>query len=140
MAHTFPSDAWIKALRTEINKSDAYKTSAATWDAGDLCLVIDANPDLGLKEDYYIWLDLDHGQCRAAKHASEKDGAKAKFIIRATYERWKQILSGELNPIMAMLQGKLKVKGHLFVIMKYKQAAQDLVECASKVSTKFLDE
>lgn len=140
MPHTFPSDSWIKAFREEVNKSEAYHKSAATWDAGDLCLVINANPGVGLKEDYFIWLDLDHGECKKAKHVAAKDGEKAKFLIRADYDRWKQILGGELHPITAMLQGKLKVKGHLFVILRYKQAAQDLVESATKVQTKFLDE
>ncbi|MBI1748966.1 MAG: SCP2 sterol-binding domain-containing protein [Acidobacteria bacterium] len=140
MAHTFPSDAWVKAFRQEINQSDAYRNSAATWDAGDLCLVITANPALGLKEDYYIWLDLDHGVCKKAKHVSSAEGEAAKFTIRADYDRWKQIFNRELHPIMAMVQGKLKVKGHLFIILKYKQAAQDLVECASNVVTKFIDE
>jgi len=140
MAHTFPSDAWIKAFRTEINQSADYQASAATWDAGDLCLVASANPAIGLKEDYYIWLDLDHGECRKAKHAPEEEGQEAKFIIRADYARWKQILAGDLNPILAMIQGKLKVKGHLFVLLKYKKAAEDLVACAVRVPTRFLDE
>jgi hypothetical protein len=39
-----------------------------------------------------------------------------------------------------MVQGKLKLKGHLPTIVKYVKAAQDLVECTTRIPTKFLDE
>lgn len=139
MEYVFPSEAWIRELKKQINNSDAYKSSAANWEAGDLCLVVNADPAIGLDDSYFIWLDLYHGECRKAQQVSAEEGEKAKFIIRANFERWKQVLNGELNPIKGMLQGKLRVKGDLFTVVKFSKAALDLVECATNIPTKFLN-
>jgi hypothetical protein len=39
-----------------------------------------------------------------------------------------------------MMQGKLKLKGDLPTIVRHVKAAQELVECSTRVETKFLDE
>ncbi len=140
MDFTFPSDAWIRELKKQINASEEYRTSAAEWEAGDLCLVVNADQSVGLKEDYFIWLDLHQGECRKAKHVSPRIGEKAKFLISADLERWKQVLNRDLNPIKGMLQGKLRVKGDLFTVIRYTKAALDLVDCACRIPTTFLDE
>jgi putative sterol carrier protein len=46
----------------------------------------------------------------------------------------------ELEPVKGMMQGKLKLKGDLPTIVRFVKAAQDLVESATMVDTKFLDE
>jgi putative sterol carrier protein len=39
-----------------------------------------------------------------------------------------------------MMQGKLKLKGDLPTIVRYVKAADELVKCATRVPTEFLDE
>jgi hypothetical protein len=39
-----------------------------------------------------------------------------------------------------MMQGKLKLKGNLQIIVRNVKAAQALVVCATRVPTEFLDE
>jgi len=46
----------------------------------------------------------------------------------------------ELDPIKGMMQGKLKLKGNLPVIVRFVKAAQELVNCTSDVDTRFIDE
>lgn len=140
MAHTFPSDEWIAALKEQINSSAAYKQSAATWDAGAVCLVVKANPALGLDDDQYIYLDLDHGECREAKAVDSQTAAGAAFLITASYERWKQLFRGELDAVRAMMMGQISIKGNLGVLMKYTRAAKDLLACGGQVPTRFLGE
>ena len=50
------------------------------------------------------------------------------------------MLRKELEPIKGMMQGKLKLKGDLPTIVRAVQAAQELVNSAAKLDTKFLDE
>jgi putative sterol carrier protein len=69
-----------------------------------------------------------------------EEGAKQPFVITGSYAQWKSVIKKELDPVKAMMQGKLKLKGNLPMIVRNVKAAQSLVENASKVDTHFLDE
>jgi len=69
-----------------------------------------------------------------------QEAAKAPFCITGEYARWKSVLRKELDPIKAMMQKKLELKGQMTTIVKYVNASKELVECATQVATKFLDE
>ena len=119
----FPSEAWVKEYVDKINASKEYEEAAATWE-GDLCYVFEAEPDKGVPADVWAWADLWHGKCRGSKYdVAAEEGEKAKFIIRAPYSRWKQVINKELDPIKGMMQGKLKLKGDLPTIVRYVKAA-----------------
>ena len=55
------------------------------------------------------------------------EGDAAAFVISATYRRWKDVVRGDLDPVRAMMQGKLRVRGDLPTILRYVQAAHELV-------------
>lgn len=136
----FPSEEWLKDYVERINASKEYEEAAATWE-GDLSYVFEAEPDKGVPKDVWTWVDLWHGKCRGGKYdVGEDEGAKAKFIIRAPYSRWKQVIKKELDPVKAMMQGKLKLKGDLPTIVRHVKAANELVNIASSVPTEFVDE
>lgn len=140
MAYDFPSDEWVVKYKEAINTSEAYREAGAKWEAGPITLVVSANPDIGLDEDYYIWLELYHGECIKAEQVTEDEGSKANFIIRGDYARWKQVVKGELDPVKGMMQGKLKLKGDLPTIVRFVKASNELVRCAQNVDTHFIDE
>lgn len=138
MSYVFPSEEWVAALKEQINASEEYQQSAADWEAGDVCFRVQANPDIGLSEDGYIWLDLYHGQCRDAQLVDAEKGESARFVITATYDRWKQLITGQLDPVTAMMMGQMKVKGNLGELIRYTRAAKELIACAGRVPTQFL--
>jgi putative sterol carrier protein len=140
MALTFPSAEWVEEFKKQINSSEGYKKAGATWTAGVVALVTSAKPEIGIKEDVGIWLDLHHGVCRDAKIVTVEDAQKAPFCITGDYARWKQVIKKELEPVKGMMQGKLKLKGDLPTIVRYVKASQELVECTTRIETKFLDE
>ena len=135
----FPSEEWLKEYVERINGSPAYKEAAATWE-GDVAYVIEAEPDKGVPETVWAWLDLWHGECRGGKLISPEEGEKAQFLIRAPYSRWKEVIRKELDPIKGMMQGKLKLKGDLPTIVRYVKASNELVNLAQTVQTEFPDE
>jgi len=139
MGIPFFSDEWISAYKTAINGNPAYKTAAADWTYGVVALICKAQPPF-FPGDVGIWLDLDRGVCREAKPVSTGEAMKAPFCITGDYARWKQVLKKELEPIKGMMQGKLKLKGDLPTIVRAVQAAQELVNSAAGMDTKFLDE
>jgi putative sterol carrier protein len=136
----FPSEEWLTEYVGLINTSEDYREAAASWE-GDITYVFEAEPDRGVPEDLYAWLDLWHGECRGARYAvSPEEGSAAKFVIRAPYTRWKEVIKKELDPVKGMMQGKLKLKGDLPTIVRYVKAANVLVNLAGDVPTEFVDE
>jgi putative sterol carrier protein len=135
----FPSAEWLAEYVRQINASESYRDAAETWE-GDVAYVIEAEPDRGVAEDVWAWLDLWHGSCRDGKLVSPEKGERARFVIRAPYSRWKEVIKRELDPVKGMMQGKLKLKGDLPTIVKYVKAANELVTVAQTVPTEFSDE
>jgi putative sterol carrier protein len=135
----FPSPEWLDEYVEKINGSSSYKEAAATWE-GDVAYVIEAEPDKGIAEEVVAWLDLWHGDCREAKIVTTEEGEKARFVIRAPYSRWKEVILKELDPVKGMMQGKLKLRGDLPTIVRYVKAANELVNLAQTVDTQFPDE
>jgi putative sterol carrier protein len=133
----FPSPEWVSRYKEELN-AGPWKESGKGWTYGPISLVIKKDEKIGIKEDIYLWLDIDRGVCREAKIVSKEDGEKAPFVIYGDYERWKQIINGELEPIKALAQGKLQLKGNLATIVKFVKAAEDMVKTAQKVPTEFI--
>jgi putative sterol carrier protein len=135
----FPSREWLDEYAERINGSAEYREASATWE-GDMSYVFEAEPDKGVPEDIWAWLDLWHGECRDGKLVSPADGERARFVIRAPYSRWKEVIKKELDPVKGMMQGKLKLKGDLPTIVKHVKAANELVNLAQTVPTEFADE
>jgi len=135
----FPSEAWLAEYVERINGSDSYQEAASTWE-GDVSLVIEAEPDKGVPEDVWAWVDLWHGECRAGRIVSPEEGERARFVVRAPYSRWKEVIRKELDPVKGMMQGKLRLKGDLPTIVRHVKAASELVNLAGTVTTEFPDE
>jgi len=140
MAHKFPSDEWVAAFGDEINASEEYRIAGKPWTHGVTALVVNADPSIGLAEPYGIWLDLDQGVCRNARYCDVDEAQTAPFCIFGDYARWKQVIHKELEPVKGMMQGKLKLKGNLQIIVRNVKAAQALVNCSTRVPTAFIDE
>ena len=137
----FPSEEWLELYVEAINSSPEYADAAATWE-GDLVFVYEKEPDKGVPDDLYAWLDLWHGKCRASAKLDGPEDPRAKaakFTISAPYSRWKSVVKKELDPVKGMMQGKIKVKGDLPTIVRYVKASNVLVDLTTQVDTEFPD-
>ncbi len=138
--HKFPSPEWTAAFKKAIDDSPAYRAAGAQWTHGPVALVVKADPAIGVPDDIGLWLDLDRGVCREARIVDRAEAEKAPFCIAGEYARWKSVLRKETDPIKAMMQKKLELKGQMTIIVKYVNASKELVECATRVPTQYLDE
>jgi putative sterol carrier protein len=136
----FPSVEWVSAYGTAINASAGYRAASLEWTHGPVALVVNSQPDLGIAEPVGIWLDLDRGVCRTAKVVSQGEADRAPFVISADYAHWKRVIRKELGPIAGIMQRKLSLKGSLPVVVRFVKSAEQLVEAATTVPTRFLDE
>ena len=136
---TFPTDDWFQEFIVRINGSDEYRVAAADWE-GDIAFLVQAEPDIGVPDDVWGYLDLWHGVCRGGGVVDPDRGSRAAYLLSAPYTRWKDIVQGDLDPIKGMMQGKLKVRGDLPTIVRYVRAANELVRLTGEVETTFPDE
>ena len=132
MAHKFPSDEWIKALRDKLNASDSYQRSAKDWE-GDFIFIID--PDEAYPEAAYLHLQLYHGESQGAAMLDPNDLPESEYTINAPYTTWRKVIDSKLDPIQGMMTGQLKLKGNLMKVMRYPKAAQEIVSCCAKIPT-----
>ena len=137
MPHAFLSDDWAAALGDALNASAAYRAAAATW-AGSLCLVAragDAADGSRLDADRTAFFDLHAGVCRSARAVASAADADAAFAIEAAYGDWRKVLAGALDPVTALMLGKLRVAGDKAVVLRHAKAAKAMVACAGAVET-----
>lgn len=132
MAFQFPSAEWVAAFKEAVNASEAYRISAAKWE-GDFHFIVE--PKGSLKQPVKFYLDLWHGECREAHLVGADETKEPEFVIQGTIDTFRQIFDKKLDPIRALVSGKLKLKGNLGKIMRSVKATLDLVNAASSVPT-----
>jgi putative sterol carrier protein len=140
MKLAFPSPEWVSAYGTAINASDAYRAASTEWTHGPVALVVNSQPAIGISRPIGIWLDLDRGRCREAKVVGQDEADQAPFVIAGDYAQWKRVIRKELGPIAGIMQRKLALKGSLAIVVRFVKSAEQLVEVATTVPTRFLDE
>jgi putative sterol carrier protein len=136
MTIPFPSDAWVKALMAEINKSTVYAEAAKNWE-GDFVFVVEQVD--GKSQPVWLYMDLWHGQCREAGELADEAAKTAAFRLSGPGVTWKKVLLKQLDPIQGMMTGQIKVKGNMAALMKNIKAAKELVACCTLVPTSFLE-
>ncbi len=134
MAYTFPSDAWVKALMEDLNKSEAYAEAAKNWE-GDFVFVVE--PGGTLTQPAILYMDLFHGKCREAFALPDEAAKPAVFRMSAPVATWKKVLTKKLDPIQGLVTGQLKLRGNMAMVMRNVKAAKELVESCTRVETEF---
>jgi len=136
MTAIFPSEEWLKGLDDKLNTDPQYAEVAKNWE-GDLLFIID--PAGNLKEQITFYIDLWHGKCRKVVYKPLiEDYPDPVFTLSASYSNIAAILSGQLNPMTAMMTSKLKVKGSLGYMMRNVPTVLDFVRVAQSVTSELL--
>lgn len=134
----FPSKEWAEIFCQKINENNNYRNAAKGWKWPLMFKVSSLSNEL-LKKfpsgSIGIKLDLFEGQCRGVEFYEDSSKGSADFVLTATFDSWMEILNGELNPVTAILQGKLKLeKGSMATVMRFPSAAVELVKSAQAAS------
>lgn len=129
------SDDWARTCGEALNQNTAYREAASTWEGAVLLQMLPAAPGMPERR---VFLDLWHGECRAAHAAVGADEDAARYVLTGTLEAWRQVLTGAVPPLLAIMTGKLKLtKGALADLVPYVNAAKELVTTAAAVPTEF---
>ena len=125
------SEEWIKDYYEKLSSNKTFKQAADDWYI-KLVLTIDD------EENKNVFLDLQNGECKSARIANNTDIENADYIITASKDSWKKILNNELDPMLAVMTKKLELKkGNVGSLLKYIDAAKELLKSASQVNTEF---
>ena len=136
----FPSEEWVEAWVALANASTEFEASGAGWE-GAVGIVIEADPRSGVPETLYVRLDGRNGKWLAhALGTSSGILGTTKFVLRAPYLRWKDLVRQDLHPIKGLLQGRIRIQGHLPVILRWIASIVILARLAGEVDTEFVDE
>jgi len=135
MSYRFPSESWLKALDEALNHDARYAEVAKNWE-GDLLFIVDSGKEGNVADGKAIYyLDLWHGKCRQALDLSSATGElpKAAFTLRSDRAQYLKILTGELDPMQAMLTRRLRVEGNMAYMLRNVPVVLDFVRCARQV-------
>ena len=135
MPAVFPSIEWLKELENKLNSDEHYAQVARNWE-GDMYFVIE--PEGNLKVQTVMYLDLWHGKCRGTEIVAEISSHKPAFTLKAGYGNFAKVLTGDLDPMQAMLTRKLDVKGNMAVMMRNVPTVLDFVRCAREMTQSIL--
>ncbi len=136
MAILFGSQEWADKVRQELNKSQAYKEAAKNWE-GDMYIIVE--PDPSFKHRIITYFDLWHGECRSASVVKNESEKSPKYLIWGPFTVMNSVLEKKLDPVKAMMTGKLKVKGDMAQIMRMPRAAVEFVNGMTTFETVFPD-
>jgi len=133
MPPKFPSEEWLKALEARLNSDERYAHVARHWE-GDLAFVIEPDDSGELDAPMVLYLDLWHGRCRGSAVLSSVDEKTPAFVLTASLKNYRDILTGRLDPMQAMLTRKLKVKGSMAYMMRNVPVVLDFVRVCKAVT------
>ena len=128
----FPSQDWLDSLVKKLNEDTHYAEVAKKWE-GDILFVIE--PEGPLVQLLRIYIDLWHGKCKQAYFLEETNPKQAAFTLKAPYGNFIKILTGEIEPMRAMLTRKLGVQGDMAVMMRNIPTVLDFVRCCREITT-----
>jgi putative sterol carrier protein len=72
---------------------------------------------------------LDHGEIT--------EDLAMDFVIKANYETWKVMTLGELDPMNALMAGKVKVQGNMAALLKHAEGFRETFEVVQQIPTTF---
>ena len=131
------SDAWAAAWAKELNASDAFRVAALKWESA-FALVMQPDPEAGLREPRAVYVDLAHGECRVGRAATDDDLQRATYVLSASPAVWREVLAGDLEPAGAVMTGLLDLsRGSLVGLAPWVGAARELLSAASRVQGVF---
>ncbi len=128
------SQTWVDAWARELGASDRYRRAAQTWEGS----VLVETPATEGSPWQAVFLDLWHGECREAKTAEIADRDRADYVLSASLPIWRRVLEGELEPILAIMTGKIELaRGSIAKLTPYIAASKELVAAAGRLDSVF---
>jgi len=130
---------WMDEYKKAIVADPDYKQIAKDWE-GSVSLIVNADPDKGIPQPVYLFMDYWHGDVGEFTVCSKEKAESAKFVMTGDYSRWKQVALKELDATKGLLQGKLKMKGDLPYVVRNIKVVNKVVDLLGNFETEWPDD
>jgi hypothetical protein len=132
----FPSPEWMDAFTDEFRAHDRASEAAEALD-GVFRFVIDPAGPLPARHVYDLEI---RPTGNGAPHARRLDEAPEdpRLTLSATYLRWHQLITGQLDVRMAVVLRRVKVRGDLQGLIRDMSSAAPLTDSLHAVDTEWL--
>jgi hypothetical protein len=132
----FPSGEWIEALCAQF-AAQPEAGRMATALAGTYRFII--QPAGRLTDQYVYDVTIAPSTNEAPRVTwSVDDDTAPTFELSADYERWKQLITGTLDIPLAVVLGRLRVRGDLARLMSRASEARPFLDALRAVDTRWL--
>lgn len=131
MAHevAFGSTEWLDMYVDIYNKNEAVKLALKDLTA-KVAFEFTDRPDIPPK-----CVSLEEGVIE--EHGEMTDPGAMDYIIRANYDVWKSMTLGELDPMNALMSGKIKLTGNMAAMLKHAEGFQQTFDVVQAIPTVF---
>lgn len=137
----FPSERWLAAVLQAVNRHPDLPRALAGL-GPDLAAVVEAEPP-ALLRSMAVWGRQAGGRIAEWRVLEDEDEIlelEPAYLLRAPYRLWKDLLRRSVDPLEAVLQGRLRVTGDLEALLR-RAGYRYIVELAlARVPTEFPDE
>lgn len=133
----FPSSEWMDAFCVELTNHQDAAEVARVLD-GVYRFVIEPGGPLATEHRYDVVIRP--GEDGAAPRVRRRDQPtdSPRVTLTAAYERWHQLITGELDVGMAVMLGRLKVSGDLSPLVGGLSSAKPLMDALGAVDSQWL--
>jgi putative sterol carrier protein len=125
------SKEWIDALAEKLKNDQAYQEAAVGFNA-IFQFIVEPEPDKGIPERKEVGVKLP--ECDETWEGIRDD---ANYIMSGKYGVYVDVLTGKIGATKAITMRKLKVKGNLANLLKFKRAIDRYVEVLGEVPSDF---
>ncbi len=125
------SKEWIDALAEKLKNDDVYQKAAVGFDA-IFQFIVEPEPDKGITERMEVGIKLP--ECDETWQGIRDD---ANYVMSGKYGVYVEVLKGNIGATKAITLRKLKVKGNLANLLKFKRAIDRYVEVLGEVPSEF---
>jgi putative sterol carrier protein len=124
----FGSNEWLEAYVTMYNSRPALQEALKDLTA-KVAYEFTDRPDLAPKFVHIV--------AGVVQDYGEVGEADMEYTIRANYETWKLMTMGELDPMNALMAGKVKVQGNMAALLKHAEGFKQTFEVVEALPTTF---
>jgi putative sterol carrier protein len=125
------SKEWIEALAEKLKNDQEYQKAAEGFDSR-FQLIIESEPAKGVEERHAVGLFAP--KCDEVWEGVKKD---VDYTLSGPYGIFIDILNGKIGATKAMVTRKLRLKGNMTNLLKYKRAIDLFVSALGDVETDF---
>ena len=122
---------WIEALAEKLRNNTEYQKAAVGFDSL-FQFVVAPTPEKEVKERHAVGLKAP--QCDEVWEGIRED---ADYTLSGPYNVFYDVIHGKIGATRAIAMRKLRVKGNLANLLKYKRAIDLFVKALGEVETKF---